>query len=239
METIKNEGRLVIGIVMIVVGVVFMFESLGILDFSLKYYILSWKTFLIFLGLILFFNKKRKVSGIVLIALGLSFWFPSIFGVDVKLHQVFIPLLLIGIGALIVSKRGGVDIIDAKTSKINGETVFESDMINDYSIFGGSYKMVESKKFKGGTITSVFGSVELNLLNAEMDKEEGCVIDVFTLFGGTTLIVPADWKVKSDVLSILGGFNDKRRLIKSEIDSDKTLMIKGVVILGGIEIKSI
>jgi hypothetical protein len=74
-------------------------------------------------------------------------------------------------------------------------------------------------------------------VNAEM-SDEGCVLDLFTLFGGTQLIVPADWKIESDVVSLLGGFNDKRRMVKSEMDPSKTLLIKGVVILGGVEIKS-
>ncbi len=238
MTKVSNDSRLVVGVILIVLGVIFMFETLGVVDFSIKYYILSWKTFLIFLGLVLFANKKRKVSGIVLMALGFAFWFPYIFGVDVRFHQVFFPLILIGIGALIVSKRGNIKNLEVSKKEKDGNTVFETDVINDFSIFGGTHKIVESKKFKGGTITSVFGSVELNLVNAEPDKEEGCVIDVFTLFGGTTLIVPGDWKVQSDVLSVLGGFNDKRRLVKSEVDDGKTLIIKGMVILGGIEIKS-
>ena len=65
-----------------------------------------------------------------------------------------------------------------------------------------------------------------------------CILDVFTLFGGTTLIVPANWKVQIDAVSILGGLNDKRRVAASELDQSKVLVIKGVVMLGGIDIKS-
>jgi predicted membrane protein len=236
MQNNKSDSRMIIGILLIVLGVLFMFESMGLMELSIGKYVFSWKTFLIFLGLILFFNKKRKVSGIVLMSLGVSFWFPSLFGVDVRFHQVFLPLALIGVGALIVSKRGRVNREEKFVDDENGEKVYESDVVNDLPIFGGAHKIIESKNFKGGTLTSVFGSTELNLVNAEMEKE--CIIDVFTLFGGTTLIIPNDWKVESDAVTILGGFNDKRRIVRSEVDPDKTLVIKGVVIFGGIEVKS-
>jgi hypothetical protein len=57
------------------------------------------------------------------------------------------------------------------------------------------------------------------------------------LFGGSNLIVPDDWKVKSEVVSILGGFSDKRLIVPNP-DTEKTLLVKGVVIFGGLELKS-
>ena len=237
MDKVKNDSRLVIGIILIALGVVLMLETMGFMTLSVQYYIFSWKTFLIFIGLVLFANKKRKVSGIVLMALGFAFWFPAIFGVNIRFHQVFLPLALMGVGALIVSKRGGFKRVDKQFYFKDGEKISEQDIVNDFSIFGGTRKKVDSKQFKGGTITSVFGSTELNLINAEIDPD-GCVIDVFNTFAGTTLIVPGDWVVKSDVLSILGGFNDKRMVVKSELNQNKVLILKGIVIFGGIEIKS-
>jgi len=56
------------------------------------------------------------------------------------------------------------------------------------------------------------------------------------VFGGASLIIPPDWNVKSDVLNLFGGFSDKRRT--SQVNNNKTLTIKGVVIFGGGELKS-
>jgi predicted membrane protein len=238
MEKVKGDTRLVIGIILIGMGIVFLMSSLGILNFSVGYYLFNWKTFLIFLGLVMFVNKQRKITGVVLISLGVAFWLPYLFGVNIRFSQVFFPLVLIGIGAVIVSKRTGKGVEDSEKQKnARGEFEYHGDTISDVAIFGGTNKIINSKNFKGGTLTSVFGSTELNLVNAEV-SDEGCVLDVFALFGGTKLIVPPDWKIESDVVSLLGGFNDKRRLIRSEVDPSKTLLIKGMVILGGIEIKS-
>jgi predicted membrane protein len=65
-------------------------------------------------------------------------------------------------------------------------------------------------------------------------------IDVFAMFGGTTLIVPEAWNIKVRVVSIFGGFSDKHKITKSEKEnsSDNILIIKGLVIFGGGEIKS-
>lgn len=102
------------------------------------------------------------------------------------------------------------------------------------SIFGGGDLNNSSDNFKGGRITAIFGGSEINLMSA-IPSAEGSVIDVFLLFGGSTLIVPNDWQVKSEVSAIFGGLSDKR--LTSNIQ-DKQLIIKGLVLFGGLEIKS-
>ena len=58
--------------------------------------------------------------------------------------------------------------------------------------------------------------------------------------GGTELIVPSNWKIKSDVTSIFGGFNDKKYKYSTiEIEDGKELIIKGVLIFGGGEVKRV
>lgn len=237
-----TDSRLIIGLILIALGAVLMFNTMGLVDWPVSTYIFSWKTLLILIGVVLINNKQRKVAGTILIVLGVTFWIPSIFDVNIHFHQVFWPLVLIGVGILVISRRGnipGKPNFDKKKWKhhFGGYTTYQDDFINDISIFGGGHKKVDSKNFKGGNLTSVFGGSEINMIGSEMDTE-GCVIDVFTLFGGTTLILPNTWKVQIDAVSILGGFNDKRRVASSELDKSKTLVIKGMVMFGGIEIKS-
>ena len=69
-------------------------------------------------------------------------------------------------------------------------------------------------------------------------SSEGTVIDMFTMFGGTKLIIPGNWQVKSEATSLFGGFTDKRHIKPDQVISDKILLIKGVVIFGGVEIKN-
>jgi len=50
--------------------------------------------------------------------------------------------------------------------------------------------------------------------------------------------VPSHWMVKSEIVTIFGGVEDKR-VMSTVIDTpDKVLILKGTVIFGGIEIKN-
>jgi hypothetical protein len=111
------------------------------------------------------------------------------------------------------------------------------DYIDSTTIFGGTKKNIISKNFKGGEVISVFGGTELNLTQA--DIQHPIVIDTTQIFGGTTLIVPAHWDVKSEVTAIMGGVDDKRPIMPhSSYDPNKVLVIKGTTLFGGLNIKS-
>ena len=51
-------------------------------------------------------------------------------------------------------------------------------------------------------------------------------------------ILYQDWNIKINIISIFGGFADKRLISENDIDPSKKLIIKGIVIFGGGEIKS-
>lgn len=109
------------------------------------------------------------------------------------------------------------------------------NFIDLLTFMGGGKRKITSENFIGGKVTSIFGGSELDLTSANIIEKE-CVVDVFTMFGGLEVIVPNDWDVRVDVTSIFGGFDDKRNVVGS--DSSKVLIIKGVNIFGGGEVKS-
>jgi len=49
------DGKLMAAIVLIVAGALLMLNTFGLVDFSLKYYIIDWRTLLIGIGLILLY----------------------------------------------------------------------------------------------------------------------------------------------------------------------------------------
>ena len=88
-------------------------------------------------------------------------------------------------------------------------------------------------------MTAVFGGSKINLSNASVVAGQIPVIDVFAMFGGTEIIVPEDWTVKLEISAIFGGFSDKRKSVINVVNNpDKTLVVKGMVLFGGGEIKS-
>jgi len=229
----SHDGKLVTGALLIFIGILILLGNLDFIDTNISYYIFSWKSLLIFLGIVFLGTKTNKTPGYILMGIGVFFWLPSFFDYNISLHDVFWPLLLIGLGLLLINRQRP---LVAHPSDNSEKKSGPNGYLDDVSIFGGGIKIIQSKSFKGGNVTAIFGGSEFDLRQVEM-VSDFAVIDVFTLFGGTKFVIPEGWNVKSDAISILGSLSDKR-VINSNLPNDKTLIIKGLVMLGGVEIKS-
>ncbi|MVZ66394.1 hypothetical protein GQF61_11045 [Sphingobacterium sp. DK4209] len=104
------------------------------------------------------------------------------------------------------------------------------------NFFSDTKKIILSKNFLGGNITSVFGSTNLNFLQA--DLKQPVVIDTFQLFGSTKIIVPTNWRISSNVASVFGELDDRRPMIEVTTDENKKIYITGTSIFGGLTIKN-
>lgn len=110
------------------------------------------------------------------------------------------------------------------------------EYINITNVLGGSKKRVESRNFKGGEALSFMGGCEIDL--SQSDIQGRVTLDITQILGGTKLIVPSHWEVVSEMSSILGGIDDKRILAPHLKTGQKTLVLKGVSLLGGIDIRT-
>ena len=111
-----------------------------------------------------------------------------------------------------------------------------NDYIDSVNVFGGSNQVVYSKNLKGGEITAVFGGGDINL--TQSDFEGQIIIDVTAIFGGVKIVVPPTWQVKSEVTAVFGGVDDKRAIYPATEQANKLIIIRGVVLFGGVEFKS-
>lgn len=133
-----------------------------------------------------------------------------------------------GFGA--TSQTGG-----AFANSSNRTNYSTEDYIDTTSIFGGVHKKVVSKNFRGGDIVTFLGGSEIDLSQAEINGTAR--LDVTQVMGGTKIIVPAHWEVRSEVTALFAGFEDKRQQ-PAMINPDKVLIIDGTSIFGGIELKN-
>lgn len=125
-----------------------------------------------------------------------------------------------------------------KNDSLNNDGSVNKDVIDDVAIFGGGSKIIFSDNFQGGNITAIFGGSEINLINCKLAEGEN-VLDVLMVFGGSTIIVPKEWNVVINVTSILGGFSNKSvRNPNLIVDQSRTLIIKGLTLFGGGEVKT-
>jgi len=116
-------------------------------------------------------------------------------------------------------------------SKYSGD-----DYIDTVSIFGGVNKIILSKQFRGGDIVNIFGGAELDFTQADINGR--VIIDITQIFGGTKIIVPSNWQVVSDLAAVFASVDDKRIRSTAALNSDKVLVLKGVSIFAGVDIRS-
>ncbi len=234
MEDNKNslDKRLVLGSILIGLGGIFFLNSLDIFDFNFARIIFSWPFFFIIIGMYLTLNTSRKILGGIIAGLGFIFIIPRIFPTIDYDGSVVLSIFLIAIGGYIIFNQ------KKKSDEVNNLGQITKDVIDDVAIFGGGTKIVNSDNFRGGNITAVFGGSEIILKGCKL-AEGTHSIDILAVFGGTTIVVPNDWNVVMNVTSIFGGFSNKSvKDPNALIDLSKTLIIKGLVVFGGGELKT-
>lgn len=220
-----------VGIFLIIIGLVILAGNLGWIPYHIYDVIWSWPMILVAIGL---FNllKRELTAAIIFLAIGGYFMLPDLFPyADIDFIFKLWPLLLVLLGAsLFLRKRRTPNFL---TSKVG-----DNDVIDEVNVFGGGVSQIKSENFKGGKITAVFGGSEISLEQCKLSPE-GAVIDLVAVFGGTKIVIPRDWNVKTEITAIFGGFTDKRTFLSEHAyDPSKTLIIKGVTIFGGGELKS-
>jgi hypothetical protein len=87
----------------------------------------------------------------------------------------------------------------------------------------------------GGEITAIMGGCDLDLRQSSINGD--AVLNVFVLCGGITIKVPVDWTVVFDGLPIMGGF-DEKTVPPTGPGSGKRLIVRGYVIMGGMEVRN-
>jgi len=226
----SQSGRLGFGIILILVGSLFLLDNLNLIPFDIMYNLFRWQTILIVIGLVLLATKPNKGAGLVLLAIGVFFLLPDILHMPYFRFRLFWPVLLIFLGFMYILRQRGYS---GRSSVVPDGSM---DYLEDTNVFGGGEVVVTSKNFKGGKVTSIFGGSNYNLTSAKL--AEGInIIDFFALFGGGTFVVPSDWNVRVEVTSVFGGFSDKRIPTKDKKEESKELYLKGFVLFGGGEIK--
>ena len=220
-----NSGRVLIGLVVVVVGVLLLLSNLGIGDFSPWEYAPS---ILIVLGLWALVRSgfRGSIGPYVLIGVGVAVQLWVLDGVPDVVRGAIWPVLIIAVGLILIVTRASFSGRES-ASRRSGDGV-------DYVAVFNSVNAVVDGPFSRLESTTVFGGAEYDLRDARVERPPA-VIDVTCLFGGAELRVPEDWIVHNDVLALFGGVDDKRR--GSSADGEVTVTIRGTVMFGGLTIR--
>jgi predicted membrane protein len=229
MSTIRiDKGGLFSGLLIILVGLLFLIGVLGE-DGLGDVFSTYWPLFLILIGLwILITHNFRSFFGLLLAAIGCLFLLINLEVLGHKIWYYLWPVLIILFGLWVIFRpRIGSR---EKIPEIKGHDLDVS------GVFSGLKRVIDSKEFRGGKASAIFGGLELDFTESGLAENEATV-EVTAAFGGIEIRVPTEWKVIIDSNPIFGAIEDKRKTIPPVEDAPK-LYIRGTVIFGGIEIKS-
>ncbi len=229
----KGNKRFYLGVILIGVGGVLILERLNLLPWGLSDLLVSWQMLFIAIGVIAFMNGK-KAGGIILMGVGGFFLLPELIDVPHEVKRMYWPAILILVGVALIKRHRTDDSFDKGTA---GRSF---DVFDDFVIFGGRENFINSPNLRGGRTTSLFGGIDYDLRQATL-APQGAVIDCICLFGGAGFKVPLDWHVRNEVTTIFGSFSDKRgdTFQQGYMDPSKTVVIKGITLFGGVEIKHV
>ena len=218
-------GPLLPGLVLTAVGLAFLLDNLELVD---SWTILRfWPVILLVVGLRSLSGARDRgsaVSGTLLAAAGALLLLDSLNLIDVDLGDLW-PLILVAIGI-----RALINVMSDSEAL---SEVSESEEAAA-AFLGAVERRNRSADFRGGSASAFMGGVNLDLTEADIAGERA-VIHVFAMMGGLEIRVPEEWTVEVGVTSIMGGVEDKTR---GPAATAKRLVLKGTVIMGGIEIRN-
>lgn len=225
-------GRIVFGLVVIALGVLFTLDNLGVLEAGeiLRW----WPALLLAYGISRLagrHGRQRPVAGIVFTLLG-ALLLLRVAGFPVPDPWTLWPVLLVAAGLSMVVGAS------RRTRGAGGPVPPGADDDSTFSTFvmwSGIERKVGSPDFRGGDATAIMGGAEIDLRNAKMPGGRA-VVDLMVLWGGVELFVPTDWKVTVEALPLLAGVEDATRAPAGETRGH--LVVKGLVLMGGVEIKN-
>jgi len=107
--------------------------------------------------------------------------------------------------------------------------------INYKFVFSGTEQVILDPVFKGGTIETTFGGMELDLRRTAL-AEGNTYLYINTTFGGVEIMAPDVWDIELKSHSFAGGVTDSR-IKHLDIDHSRKLIIVAKCTFGGITIR--
>jgi len=253
METEKRDHRMhwgvSWGILVIIVGLLYLFSNWGFLPMGWKDVVLSWKTIVIVIGVMNVIYGRHVIFGSALIVFGVLHLLPNLLtsiGLtfpDNIFEDAFWPLVLIFIGAAIIShslshprsKRKYQDSY-AHNDCFRGtkRNCVQDGYITYNFLFSGTEEIFLEPVFKGGKISAVFGGGNIDFRKTTLPEGE-TTLQLDLVFGGINLIIPEEWDVQVRSSAICGAYVDKRSA--NGPVSDRKLIVEANCFLGGGDIK--
>jgi predicted membrane protein len=239
------------GLILLIIGIVFFLRNFGV---YIPDWLFSWHVFLIGLGLFLGIKRNFRGGGwLALVLVGSYFTLESLSGPDWTKYYFASVLAVLGLYLILTPKKSsekkkrwgrsaewqpaiieGVADAGPEATAASGQR--PDEVIDSVNVFGGAHQNIFSKNLKGGDIVAIFGGCDLNLSQA--DFQGTITLDITAICGGVKIIIPPTWNVKSEIVAIFGGVEDKTSILPFQGEHNKLIVLKGLALFGGVDIRN-
>lgn len=221
----KKLNRVIWGIVLVAVGVLFALNALEITKIDI-FFDGWWTLFILIPCFVGLFTEREKTGNIIGILVGVFLLLCSRDILDFSMvWKLLLPAIIFIIGLKMVFGA----FFDKKPDSL--PAIPKNGPVIASAIFGGRDLNYDGQVFEGGDITAIFGGVDCNLKKAVIEKD--CFIRATAIFGGIDILVPANVNVVVSSVSIFGGVSNET----SAQPDVPTVYIKGFSMFGGVDIK--
>lgn len=194
--------QFVFGLFVMVAGVVLMLDTLQVVNAGRVF--AFWPAGLIVLGATILArgaDTPGRFWGYVWVIVGSWWLLRNVGAISVGFWHVFWPLMVTAFGFNIVMR----------TLREGGHLrTLSTGAMNLFAVFSETKRRLEGQTFEGATMTAVFGSCDLDLRRATIPPGEDRIVEIFGVFCGHKIRVPAEWTVLLNVSPIMTDSKDDR-----------------------------
>jgi predicted membrane protein len=235
----RQTGGIITGLILVAIGSIFLLDHMGIIRAETFWEF--WPLILVAIGLNKLLKREPPPVGIAFILVGAILQLHELGLTRLSWNMIW-PFVLILAGVLMIWSRFETPRLPRipGSPSAPGAAADSSNMLNEYALFGGVERRVNVSDLRGGSISAIFGGVELDFRSADIEGEEA-VVFVEAIFGGVEIVVPDRWNVTFQIQSIFAGYSDERTPpVPDPLNTmrKKNLILRGRAVFGGIVVKN-
>lgn len=219
-------SRIIWGIVLIVLGFIFLLNALEITKINIFFN--GWWTLLIIIPCLIDLinpNKEGKMGNIIGIIIGiiLLLLMQGVLNITLVI-KLFIPAIFLIGGLYLVFGSVIKKDLNSKIKSLN------TNKAEEFCSVFSRQSLSKDDKFKQINLDAVFGSLTFDLTDVNVSEES--LINISTIFGKVKLIVPKNVTIKVKSTPIFGGISNKCR----NKDGKKVIYISALALFGSVKI---
>jgi predicted membrane protein len=260
MNACDKRGGGMFAMLLILMGVLLFLENVGLIpSWSMADF---WPVWMIIWGVFMI-DRTRNLIAVIwsggLIVSGILVILGNLHILHISV-SIIGPVMLIALGLILLVAPGHVrqlgeqwrgdagarwrarqELRDQIRSSIgNTMRIFRGNSLHEDVVFSSVTRRIQTQQFEGGRVTAVFGSIQLDLVEAVMASTNGGArLKADAVFGGIEIIVPRTWKVDMRSTAVFGGCDDRTLPPRPELGIEPPkLLITGSAVFGGVTVRN-